>query len=257
MAARNFDKAWVIGGSTGIGRDLVLELARHGVNVVASARGPEALEQLVADGRDLPGSIDTIALDVTERDAVAAAHKAAADRLGRIDLCVACAGTHAPFGAQSFDSGKFRHLVEVNLMGAVHVLEVVMPDMIARRGGHIAVVSSVAGYRGLPSAAGYGATKAALINMCEALKFDLDRAGVKLQLIDPGFVETPLTDKNDFKMPFLMKSDVAAKRFYQGLLSNRFEVTFPKRFTWQLKFLRCLPYAAYFWMVKRTTGALS
>lgn len=254
MAVRTFGKAWVVGGSTGIGRNLVLELARHGVDVVASARGADALEALAAEAKALPGRVETLALDVTDREAVTAAHRAATERLGRIELCVACAGTHKPFGAKAFDAGTFRRLVEVNLMGTVHVLEAAMPDMIARGSGHIAVVSSVAGYRGLPSAAAYGATKAALINMCEALKFDLDRAGVKLQLIDPGFVETPLTDKNDFKMPFLMKADVAAKRFYQGLLSDRFEVTFPKRFTWQLKFLRCLPYAAYFWLVGRTTG---
>ncbi len=257
MTERTFDKAWVVGGSTGIGRDLVLEMARRGVDVVVSARNAESLESLVAEAHGLAGHVTTIPLDVTDRAATKAAYQAAVTALGRVDLCVSCAGTHQPFGAMNFDVDKFRTLVEVNLMGTTHVLEAAMPDMIARGAGHIAVVSSVAGYRGLPSAAGYGATKAALINMCEALKFDLDRAGVKLQLIDPGFVETPLTAKNDFKMPFLMKSDLAAKRFYQGLLSRRFEVTFPKRFTWQLKLLRCLPYALYFAMVRRTTKALS
>jgi len=257
MTESPFSKAWVVGGSTGIGRDLVLELVRRGTHVAVSARNAEALETLRADTADLPGTVTALPLDVSDRRATKTAYDDAVAALSTIDLCVSCAGTHIPFGAADFAADKFRTLVEVNLMGTVHVLEAVMPDMIARRGGHIAVVSSVAGYRGLPRASGYGATKAALINMCEALKFDLDRAGVKLQLVDPGFVETPLTDKNDFKMPFLMKSDAAARQFYQGLLSNRFEITFPKRFTWQLKILRCLPYAAYFAMVRRTTKALS
>jgi short-subunit dehydrogenase len=132
-----------------------------------------------------------------------------------------------------------------------------MPAMMARNAGQIAVVSSVAGYRGLPAASAYGATKAALINMCESLKFDLDAAGVKLQLVDPGFVETPLTAQNDFNMPFLMKSDAAAQAFYRGLLSDRFEIVFPKRFAWQLKLLRCLPYAAYFPLIRRSTRRLA
>ncbi|NQV79959.1 MAG: SDR family NAD(P)-dependent oxidoreductase [Alphaproteobacteria bacterium] len=256
MTKRHFDKAWVVGASTGIGRALTLELARQGVNVVASARSAESLAAVVRDGADLPGKLYALPLDVTDRDATRRAAGEAAALLGRLDLCVSCAGTHMPFGAKNFDAEKFRRLVDVNLMGTVHVLESVMPGFIERRSGHIAVVSSVAGYRGLPSAAGYGATKAALINMCESLKFDLDLAGVKLQLIDPGFVATPLTAKNDFPMPFLMEADAAARQFYRGLLSDRFEVTFPKRFTWQLKLLRCLPYAAYFPVVRRTTRAL-
>lgn len=256
MAKRLFDKAWIVGASTGIGRELALELARQGVDVVASARGVDELAALVKDAAAYPGTVTALPLDVTDLAATQAAAQSATTLLGRIDLCVACAGTHQPFGAKDFDSTKFRRLVEINLMGTVHVLESVMPDFIQRRAGHIAVVSSVVGYRGLPSAAGYGATKAALINMCESLKFDLDRAGVKLQLIDPGFVETPLTAKNDFPMPFLMKADAAAKQFYRGLLSDRFEVTFPKRFTWQLKLLRCLPYGAYFPLIRRTTKAL-
>lgn len=256
MTNRTFGKAWIVGGSTGIGRELVFELARNGVDVVVSARNRESLTVLENDAKGLPGTVRSVACDVTDQTATRTAYESARELLGMVDLCVSCAGTYLPFGARDFDAGKFRQTVDVNLIGTVHVLEAVMPDMIERRRGHIAVVSSVAGYRGLPRAAAYGATKAALINMCESLKFDLDRAGVKLQLVDPGFVETPLTAKNDFKMPFLMKSDLAAKRFYTGLLSNRFEITFPKRFTWQLKLMRCLPYAVYFAIVRRTTKAL-
>jgi len=257
MAERRFSKAWVVGASTGIGRALTLELATQGVDVVASARGTAALAEVVAAGGGLAGSIRALPFDVTDNDATGAAYRDAVTLLGQIDLCVSCAGTYEPFGAQDFSAATFRRIVKVNLMGSVHVLEATMPDMIARGSGQIAVVSSVAGYRGLPAASAYGATKAALINMCESLKFDLDRAGVKLQLVDPGFVETPLTAKNDFKMPFLMKADAAAQAFYRGLLSDQFEIVFPKRFAWQLKFLRCLPYAAYFPLVRRSTKRLA
>ena len=126
-----------------------------------------------------------------------------------------------------------------------------LPRLIARRAGHVAVVASVAGYRGLPSAAGYGASKAALINLCEALKPELDGCGVRLSLINPGFVRTPLTDRNPFPMPFLMDADDAAERLVRGLESGRFETTFPRRFTWGLKLLRCLPYALYFPLTRR------
>lgn len=156
------------------------------------------------------------------------------------------AGTHAPLAAADFAVEPVRMLVETNLMGVVHGLVAVMPRFIARGAGHIAVVSSVAGYRGLPTAAAYGATKAALINMCEALMPDLERHGVRLSLINPGFVRTPLTDQNDFPMPFLMEVDEAARRIVSGLDSRRFEITFPRRLSWPLKLMRCLPYALYF-----------
>jgi short-subunit dehydrogenase len=135
------------------------------------------------------------------------------------------------------------------------MLEALLPAYLAARRGHIAVVASVAGYRGLPTGAAYGATKAALVNLCEALKFDLDRAGVKLQLVNPGFVKTPLTDQNEFRMPALMPVEKAVARMIAGLESERFEITFPRRFTWQMKLLRLLPYPFYFAVTRRRTGA--
>ena len=130
-------------------------------------------------------------------------------------------------------------------------LAAVLPRFIGKQAGHVAVVSSVAGYRGLPTSAAYGASKAALINMCEALKPELDRYGVKLSLICPGFVRTPLTDRNAFPMPFLMEAEEAAERIVNGLLRGKFEITFPRRFTWWLKLGRCLPYAWYFLLTRR------
>ena len=138
-------------------------------------------------------------------------------------------------------------------MGAVNGLAAVLPRFIARRAGHVAVVSSVAGYRGLPSASAYGPTKAALINLCESLKPDLDRFGVKISVVNPGFVRTPLTDRNPFPMPFLMEVDDAAARLAAGLDTGKFEITFPRRFTYLVKLARILPYGLYFRLVKRAT----
>jgi short-subunit dehydrogenase len=139
-------------------------------------------------------------------------------------------------------------------MGAVNLLAATMPGMIHRGGGQIAVVASVAGYRGLPRAAVYSATKAGLIALAEGLKFDLDRHGVKIQVINPGFVRTPLTDRNDFAMPFLMEVDAAVDRIVEGLASDRFEIAFPRRFAWALKLLGLLPDRLYFPLVARATG---
>jgi short-subunit dehydrogenase len=142
----------------------------------------------------------------------------------------------------------------VNLIGTANALAAVMPSMIARSRGQIAIVSSVAGYRGLPRAIAYSATKAALIAMAESLKFDLDRAGVMVNVVNPGFVKTPLTDRNDFPMPFLMRVEDASRRIVEGLASGRFEVCFPRRFAYILKAMRLVPYALYFPLVGRTTG---
>ncbi|MSP88808.1 MAG: SDR family NAD(P)-dependent oxidoreductase [Alphaproteobacteria bacterium] len=254
MARRASGPIWVTGASSGIGRALALKLARQGRVVAASARSLHDLAGLADDARLVGGVVRVYPLDVADRGAVAATARQIVADLGPIECAVFAAGTHLPVEIDGFDADIFRRLVEVNFMGVVHGLEAVLPAMIAARAGHIAIVSSVAGYRGLPTAAAYGATKAALINMAEALKLDCDRAGIKLQLIDPGFVRTPLTDKNPFPMPFLIEADLAADRIIAGLVSRRFEITFPKRFTWQVKLLRMLPYPLYFWLVRKATG---
>lgn len=243
--------AWITGASTGIGRALALRLARDGWRVAASARGAEMLASLAAEGG---GAVRAFPLDVT--DAAAAARVAAEieRELGPVDLAVVNAGTHAPTPADAFDAAVVRRLVEVNLLGAANTLAAAMPEMIRRRGGQIAVVASVAGYRGLPRAAAYSASKAGLIALAEALKFDLDRHGVKIQVINPGFVRTPLTDKNDFAMPFLMEVDDAVDRIMRGLAGNAFEIAFPRRFVWILRLLGLLPDRLYFPLVAKATG---
>lgn len=245
--------AWITGASSGIGRALAVRLAADGWIVAASARNGEDLDLLSREASNGTGKIVPYRLDVTDRNRCADTFARIEQKHGALSLAVFAAGTHHPIDAAQFDASDLARLVDVNVIGVANSLEPVMRAMIARSDGHIAIVSSVAGYRGLPTSAYYGATKAALINLAESLKFDLDRHGVRLQLIDPGFVKTPLTDKNPFAMPFLISAEEAADRIAKGLRGTSFEITFPRRFTWQLKLLRCLPYRLYFPLVAKTT----
>ncbi|MBL8659950.1 MAG: SDR family NAD(P)-dependent oxidoreductase [Rhodospirillales bacterium] len=243
--------AWCTGAGKGIGRAVAYRLARDGMCLAASSRTVEDLEALAAESAGLSGEIRPYRVDVTRKEEVSATVEAIEAEMGQLDLVILNAGTHTAVRAEDFEAGVFRRLMETNFMGTVNALAAVLPRLIERRSGHIAVVASVAGYRGLPTAAAYGASKAALINMCESLKPELDRHGVRLTLINPGFVKTPLTDRNEFRMPFLMDVEDAAERIAVGLKSHRFEVTFPKRFTWGMKAARCLPYALYFALTRR------
>lgn len=246
------ERVWITGASMGIGEALARRLAAEGAEVIASARSAEKLEALAAGsgGRLVPWP-----LDVTDHAAVLDAVARIEAERGPIDVAVLNAGTHRPVAAAEFRAAGLRELCEINLFGVASGLEALIPRMTVRGRGRIAVVASVAGYRGLPTAAYYGATKAALINMAESLKFDLDRAGVTIQLVDPGFVRTPLTDKNDFPMPFLVSAERAAALIAKGLRSRRFEIAFPLPFVLILKTLRLLPYGLYFRLVGRGTQA--
>lgn len=245
-------RVWITGASSGIGRALALEMAGDGWQVIASARRAEALEELA--GASSEGRITALPVDVTDAAATRAALERVEAEAGPVDCAVLAAGTHIPTLAEEFEPEDFRTLMEVNFMGVVNAAAAVLPGFRARRAGHLVVVSSVAGYRGLPTAAGYGATKAALINFTEAMKFDLDRWGVKTQLVCPGFVRTPLTDRNTFAMPHLMEVEDAARALYAGMRRDAFEITFPKRFTVQVKLLSLLPRAIYFALVRRGTA---
>jgi NAD(P)-dependent dehydrogenase (short-subunit alcohol dehydrogenase family) len=248
-----FPVAWITGASTGIGRELALRLAAKGCAVAASARSVAELDSLAVESKSLPGQIVALPLDVTDSADVERAYARVSMELGVPDLCVLNAGTYIPVNAKRLNAADFESQFNLNVMGTVRVLEAVIPGMVSRKSGRIAVVASVSGYRGLRTASAYGATKAALINMCEALRMELGDHGITVQIVNPGFIKTPLTDKNEFPMPFLMPVDKAVDQFYRGLLSNRFEITFPKRFTWMLKALRLLPYALYLPMMNRTT----
>ena len=246
--------AWVTGASSGIGRALASRLASEGWTVAASARRTGELEELARTATKGAGRIVPVPCDVTDARAVADAVADIEARHGPIALAVLNAGSYLPDSAESFDLDAFRKTVELNLLGTVNCLDALLPRWRARRRGHLAVVSSVAGYRGLPASLSYGATKAALINLCEGLWFDFRRLGLKVQVINPGFVRTPLTDKNTFPMPFLIDADDAARRIAAGLKSTRFEIAFPRRFVCLLKVLRILPYGLYFPLVGRRTG---
>ncbi len=245
MLSPAYPLVWITGASKGIGRALALRFARAGSTVIASARSADALVDLAREAESLLGQIVPLPLDVTDADAVEAALRKLVVEVSLPDLVVMNAGTHIPVDGTAPRSADFRELLDLNVMGTVHILEAVLPPMVARGGGRLAVVASIAGYRGLRTAAAYGASKAALINMSEALRVELADTGIVLQLVNPGFVDTPLTERNEFPMPFLMSVDAAAERFFRGLHGDRFEITFPKRFTWILKALRLLPYCLY------------
>lgn len=243
---------WCTGAGKGIGRALVLELARRGWTIAASARTAGDLETLAAQALALGGGrVFAYPLDVTDGPANERTVAAIRADLGPIDLAVLNAGTHIPVTASDFRLEAFRRLFETNVLGTVAGLAAVLPPMREQRHGHIAVVASVAGYCGLPSAAAYGATKAALISMCEALKPELDACGVRLSVVNPGFVRTPLTDKNPFPMPFLIEADDAARRIADGLATGRFEIAFPRRMVCLMKLLRALPYPLFFAITRR------
>ncbi len=246
--------AWVTGASSGIGRALALELAASGVRVAATARRADELGALAAEAQTRGGEIVPFPADVTDAAAISAVGEAIAAALGPIDLAVLNAGLFIPVGAAPFDLGAFTKTFDVNLTGTANCLAAVLPAMTARRAGRVVIVASVTGYGGLPSSAAYGATKAGLINLAESLKFDLDRSGVTIQVANPGFVDTPATAKNTFKMPALMPVDEAARRIVQGIARGGFEITFPKRFTYVLKALRLLPYPLYFRLIAKATG---
>ena len=242
---------WITGASSGLGKELARQYALLGHRVCTSARNAALLDELAASCSGMTGSIHAFPLDVTDTDQVTGCFERICETIGMPDICVLNAGTHTANSAGQFDANVFRRLMDINYMGTVNCLQVIVPAYVSQGNGQIAVVSSVAGYQGLPNASAYGASKAALINMCEALQPELAEAGVKLQLINPGFVRTPLTDLNEFPMPFLLEVDKAAARIVKGLQGNSFEITFPRRFTWLLKTLKLLPYAVYLRLTRK------
>ena len=246
---------WLVGASTGIGRATATALHAAGARVVVSARGREALDRFVGEH---PGS-DAIALDATDRDAMRDAAQHIARVHGRIDLAMYCAGTYKPMRAPAFELDVALQHVQVNYVGALYMLDAVLPVLQAqakagKEAGHISLVSSVAGFRGLPQSLAYGPTKAALINLAETLYLDLQPLGIGVSLINPGFVETPLTAQNQFKMPALITPEDAAREILRGWKKGEFEIHFPKRFTFWMHALRHLGYGPYFAAVRRSTG---
>jgi NADP-dependent 3-hydroxy acid dehydrogenase YdfG len=236
-------RIWLTGASSGIGEALIAPLVASGARVAISARRGERLTALAA--RFPSGLVRPFPLDVTDRAATADTVRAIDAEWGGIDLAVFNAGTHIPVNGTRLDAADFETLIRANYLSLVYGIEAVVPGMLARRAGHIAGVASVAGYRALPTAAAYGASKAAAIYALEALRFDLQSHGIDVTVINPGFVRTPLTDRNTFDMPALIDADQAARIIARGLARRKKEIHFPARFSWSMKLLRVLPFPIY------------
>lgn len=224
-------KYWIVGASSGIGAALARELVRRGAQVAISARKAEDLREVAGD------DMEVVPLDATDREAV----RAAADRLADVDVVVWCAGYWEQFDAAAWDADSFERHVQVNLLGLNNVLAAVIPRMVRDRRGHLVGIASVAGYRGLPGAEAYGATKAAQINLLEGLRAALSRHHVRVTTVCPGFVRTPMTDTNEFPMPFIIDADEAATAICDGLEKGRAEIVFPLPMAVTMKLARLVP----------------
>ena len=240
-------RVWIVGASSGIGRATAQALHERGAIVYVSARSAHALQEFCEQH---PGATGIPADACAHADLAGAARRILRD--GPLDLVMYCAGHYRPQRATAFDLAEMRRHMEVNYLGALNLLDVVLPALITR-GGHLSLVASVAGYRALPEALAYGPTKAALIQLAETLHLDLRSHGVGVSLVNPGFVETPMTAQNRFRMPALQTPAQAAAAILRGWERGRFEIHFPRRFTLLLKALRLLPFAAYAPLVRSWT----
>lgn len=242
-------RIWVVGASSGIGEACANALLSQGAKVALSSRRVERLNQ-IALNRPIDQTL-VIPLDVTNDSQLQDGYKTILDAWGGIDLLLFVSGMYVPLRADNFDIKIAEKTIDANLLGPMRAVALVLPDMIQAHSGHIAIVGSVAGYSGLPKALAYGPSKAAIINFCENLYYDLLPTGVSVHMISPGFVATEATAQNDFEMPALITADVAAQEILTGIQEGEFDIHFPKRFSRFLKFLRILPYPIYFWIVRR------
>ena len=241
-------RVWIVGASSGIGEATAAALHAAGAQVIVSAR---KLQDLQAFAAQHPGA-QALVLDATDRPAVQAAAQQVLAQ-GRLDCVVYCAGYYKPMRGFALDVDEALRHMQVNYVGALYLLDAVLPALLAQGGAHISLVGSVAGYRGLPNSLAYGPSKAALIHLAEALYLDLRDKGVGVSIINPGFVQTPLTANNEFSMPALLTPQQAATAILKGWAAGAFEIHFPKRFTLGLKLLRLLPYRAYMALVGKAT----
>ena len=240
---------FITGVSAGIGAALCHKLLNSGHRVTGIARRQSRLDAIAAEHSGFLG----IACDVTDADALASAITRAEETHGEINTAVLNAGVYTPQNGAAPELDVFRRHMEVNYMGVVNAITPIIPKMVARRAGHLVIMASVSGWIGLPKAAAYGPTKAALISLAESLWFDLNPKGVKIQVVCPGFVDTEATAVNDFEMPGLMTPDAAANALLDGMARNDFEISFPKSFTRMMRMLKHLPYSTFFKLVRKRT----
>ena len=230
---------WLVGASDGLGAALAHQLSRTGVEVILSARSEDKLTELA---QALPGRARVRVLDVTDDADVAQAAK----DVGPIDGLVYLAGAYWPFAAQEWQAEHGVTMADVNFTGLMRVLGQVVPEMVARDHGHIVITSSLTAYRGLPGSIGYTASKAATLSLAESMHADLRKTGVKVQVINPGFIRTQLTDKNDFKMPFLMEPEAAAQQVVEHMSGSSFKKSFPFGFSLFFRLAQFLPDGIYY-----------
>ena len=241
---------WITGASSGIGKSLALKFAKEGWQVAASARREDLLNELCKSNLN----IVPFPLDVTNRENCREVFENIKNAYENIDICFFSTGTWDPKKEKDIDIDQMKKVMEVNFFGTLNCIKAVEMYFKENKKGHISIVSSIAGYRGLPNSTGYGASKAALNNLAESLYFDFGRHNVRVSLISPGFIKTPMTDKNEFKMPFLKTPEFAANKIYNGLINgSSFEIDFPKELTLILKFLKILPDKIYFKLIRKLT----
>lgn len=238
-------RVWLTGASSGIGEAVAAALSVAGARLALTARRHERLDAMASPWRASGREVLVVPADVTDREAVLAAARQVEQAWGGIDLAVFNAGIGKRMRWTEFDARDFTAIFQVNLFGVMYGVEAVLPGMLQRHAGRIAAVASLAGYRGAPTLAGYGSSKAALIHAMDSLRFDLAPHGIGVTVINPGYVRTPLTADNKYWMPALMDADRAAAIIARGLERDRKEIHFPARFSWTLKFLRALPFPVY------------
>ena len=235
---------WITGGGSGIGKALALSFATDGWDVVISGRDQKRLQEVC----DLSPQIRAVVCNISNEDAVLSAQL----EIGTIDLAVLNAGDYRPGPTHACSPNDHRKMFEVNYFGTLNCIQAVLPEM-RKHGGKMAIVGSLAGYIGLPNASAYGPSKAALISLCESLCAELQDSLVTLKLINPGFVKSTLTDRNDFEMPYLLSAEQAAIEIRRGLEGDSFEITFPRPFVRRMKLLQMIPYRLYFYLARKMT----
>ncbi len=244
-------RIWLTGASYGIGQALAVELASRGAILALTARSADKLTELQARLAAGGAVCHVLTGDVTDLERMKEVAAKLRNTLGGIDILIANAGTHKFTKPEAFDTAEYMGLMDLNFGGMLRCIEAVLPDMIDKRSGHIVGVASLAGFRGLPRAAAYGASKSAAIHFLESIRFHLADHRIPVTIINPGFVRTPLTDKNDFKMPFLVEPDRAARIICDGIARQKDEVAFPFPFSTVIKLMRVLPYPLYKLVMKR------
>lgn len=251
MTSLDGKRIWLTGASLGIGRALAHELATRGAQTVLTSRSEETLNAVRREVEKLGGKAVVKPGDVTDLERMKAIALEIESELGGVDILIANAGTHIVTRPEEFDTSEYLDLMDINYGGTLRCIEAVLPGMLACKSGRIVGVASLAGMRGLPQAAAYCASKGAIINFFQSMRIHLKEHEIGVTIVNPGFVRTPLTDKNDFHMPFLIEPEKAARIICSGIAHDRSEISFPIPFSWTIRLLRVIPYPIYNWIMTR------